>query len=82
MGLIQTCLKIYGRDTVCFLPEKQQAAFVITFICLAAAIVCVSGTVILLVLSRWKSVVMKYARWLGFIASKQPEFGDKCWTYD
>jgi uncharacterized membrane protein YidH (DUF202 family) len=41
-----------------------------TFICILFGILLVTITIVLLAISYWKYTVMKYARWLGFVASK------------
>ncbi|ESO84077.1 hypothetical protein LOTGIDRAFT_211017 [Lottia gigantea] len=68
IGLLQTCLTIYGRPPICFSPEPVRAEWVLTFICVVLGIMCISITVILLGLSLWEYRVMKFARWLGFVA--------------
>ena len=70
IGLLQTCVTIYGREMTCFTPETLRAEWVITFLCIAAGVICVTITIILLAVSYWKYSVMKFARWLGFAASK------------
>ena len=70
IGLLRTCLKIYNRDSTCFVPGAYQPVFILTFICIVSAVFCVTTTVSLLVVSRWKEGVKKYASWFGFVASK------------
>ena len=68
IGLLKTCFTIYGREMTCFPPEKLRPEWVLTFMCISGGIACVTITVILLISSKWKPQVMKYARWLGFVA--------------
>lgn len=68
IGLLKTCLTIYGREMTCFQPERLRPEWVLTFLCISAGIACVATTVVLLIIARWKNNVMKYARWLGFVA--------------
>jgi len=68
IGLLQTCLTIYNRSTECFTPEDVRPEWLLTFMLITAGIVCISITILLLGLSYWKYNVIKFARWLGFIA--------------
>lgn len=68
IGLVQTCVTIYGRDTSCFTPDNIRGEWILTFACIALGIICVTITIILLSVSYWKYSVMKFARWLGFVA--------------
>lgn len=70
IGLLQTCLTIYNRQMDCFTPSDIQPEWLLTFMFIASGIICVTITIVMLSLSYWKYDVMKYARWLGFIASK------------
>ena len=70
IGLLQTCVTIYGRSTNCFTPDNVRGEWMLTFACIALGIICVTVTIILLAVSYWKYTVMKFARWLGFVASK------------
>jgi lariat debranching enzyme len=40
----------------------------LTFLCITGGVICVSITIVLLAISYWKYGVMKFARWLGFVA--------------
>ena len=55
---------------MCFVPSPVRGEWLLTFICIILGIMCISVTIILLAFSYWKFRVMKYARWLGFVASK------------
>lgn len=68
IGLMKTCLQAYGRSPVCFMPSPVRGEWLLTFICIILGIICISVTIILLAFSYWKFRVMKYARWLGFVA--------------
>ena len=68
IGLLQTCLTIYGRDKECF--EVFRPLWVLTFLCVAIGVICITTAIILLAISYWKCSTMKFARWSGFIASK------------
>ncbi len=70
IGLLQTCVTIYGRPTTCFTPDNIRGEWVLTFLCITIGVICVTITIILLAISYWKYEVVKYARWLGFTASK------------
>lgn len=68
IGLLQTCLTIYNRQMDCFTPSDIQPEWLLTFMFIASGIICITITIVMLSLSYWKYDVMKYARWLGFIA--------------
>lgn len=68
IGLLQTCVTIYGRPTTCFTPDNIRAEWLLTFLCITGGVICVSITIVLLAISYWKYGVMKFARWLGFVA--------------
>lgn len=70
IGLLQTCLTIHGRETSCFTPDHLRSEWILTFLCITAGILCITVTIILLGVSYWMYNVMKFARWLGFVASK------------
>jgi len=68
IGLLRTCVTIYGRPTTCFTPDNIRGEWMFTFLCILLGIIFVTITIILLAISYWKREVMKYARWLGFVA--------------
>ncbi|KAK2192000.1 hypothetical protein NP493_41g04053 [Ridgeia piscesae] len=68
IGLLQTCLTIHGRDTSCFTPDHLRSEWILTFLCITAGILCITVTIVLLGVSYWMYNVMKFARWLGFVA--------------
>ncbi|XP_064618844.1 modulator of smoothened protein-like [Lineus longissimus] len=68
IGLLKTCLTIHHRSEVCYTPEPIRAEWMFTFICILFGIFLVTITIVLLAISYWKYTVMKYARWLGFVA--------------
>ena len=70
IGLLQTCVTIYGRPTHCFTPDHIRGEWMFTFLCIVLGIIFVTVTIVLLAVSYWKYEVMKYARWLGFAASE------------
>jgi hypothetical protein len=70
IGLLHTCLTITGRTTECFTPKETRHEWMLTFLCIIVGIACVSVTIVLLGISYWKYRVMKFARWLGFVASE------------
>jgi len=70
IGLLQTCLTIHGRDTSCFTPDHLRSEWILTFLCITAGILCITVTIVLLGVSYWMYNVMKFARWLGFVASE------------
>lgn len=68
IGLLQTCVKIYGRAPTCFTPDNIRGEWILTFLCIIGGVLCVTATIVLLTVSYWKYNFMKYARWLGFAA--------------
>lgn len=74
IGLLKTCLVIYNRPMECYTPDSIQPEWLLTFLLILAGVICVTATICLLILSCWKMDVMKFARWLGFIASKMTPY--------
>lgn len=68
IGLLQSCISIYGRKEQCFINTNLTSEFMITLVLIVLGIVCVTGAVILLALSSWNPRVVAYARWVGFTA--------------
>lgn len=68
IGLLKTCLTIHGRSEVCYQPKPIRAEWMLTFSCILLGVILVTVTIILLAASYWKYHMMKYARWLGFVA--------------
>lgn len=67
LGLIQTCMTIYGRTQLCYAPNLQPE-WMLTLICIIIGCLCVTITIVLLVISQWNMYVVSYARWVGFSA--------------
>lgn len=68
LGLLQTCLTIYGRPgTTCF-PSQLQPEWMLALICIFAGCTFITATTILLVVSHWNMAIVHYARWMGFTA--------------
>ncbi|XP_076312297.1 uncharacterized protein C16orf52 homolog A-like [Tachypleus tridentatus] len=67
IGLMQTCMTIYGRPQLCFSPSLQPE-WMLTLICIVIGALCVTATFGLLFMSRWNIHVIPYARWVGFSA--------------
>ncbi|XP_076339252.1 uncharacterized protein C16orf52 homolog A-like isoform X2 [Tachypleus tridentatus] len=68
IGLVQTCMTIYGRSQLCFSPNLQPE-WMLTLICIIIGALCVTATIGLLFMSRWNMHVIHYARWVGFSAT-------------
>lgn len=67
LGLMSSCMTIYGRSQTCYTPALQPE-WSLTLICIIMGCSCVTGTIILLAISRWNLEVIPYARWVGFSA--------------
>jgi len=50
------------------MPSPVRAEWLLAFVCIMLGIICISITIVLLGLSYWEYRVMKFARWLGFVA--------------
>ncbi|XP_054168376.1 uncharacterized protein C16orf52 homolog A-like [Oppia nitens] len=70
LGLLRSCVAIYGRNTYCF-PPRLQTEWTLTLISIIGGCVCVTTTVILFIVSNWNHSVISSARWFGFAAMVQ-----------
>ena len=68
IGLLKTCLTVYGRQSICFAPDPVRGEWLLTFVCIMLGVLCISVTVIFLILSYWQFWAVKFARWMGFLA--------------
>lgn len=73
LGLLQTCMTIYGRSQVCVTPQLHPE-WMLTLICVILGAMCVTATIILLVASHYYLHFISYARWVGFTASEYQLF--------
>lgn len=67
LGLLRTCMTIYGRPQLCFSPSLHPE-WMLSLICIIIGCFCVTATITLLIMSHWNSHVVPYARWVGFSA--------------
>ena len=67
LGLLQSCVSLYGRKPHCFVPSLESE-WMTTLVLIILGCLCVTGAVILLALSTWNPRVISYARWFGFSA--------------
>ncbi|KAI1291876.1 Inactive dipeptidyl peptidase 10 [Halotydeus destructor] len=67
LGLLQSCITLYGRKSHCYVPVLETE-WMVTLILIILGCLCVTGAVILLVLSSWNARVITHARWTGFAA--------------
>lgn len=67
LGLLQSCISLYGRKAHCFVPQLNRE-WMVTLVLIVLGCLCVTGAVILLALSSWSSRAVGYARWTGFAA--------------
>jgi hypothetical protein len=67
LGLLQSCITLYGRKPHCFIP-RLDGEWMLTLILIILGCLCATGAVILLALSSWNIRVISHARWVGFAA--------------
>ncbi|XP_037076666.1 LOW QUALITY PROTEIN: uncharacterized protein C16orf52 homolog A-like [Pollicipes pollicipes] len=67
LGLLWSCQTTRGRPEVCFVP-RLCAEWLVALVCLLCSCLCVSSTLLTLVLGHWSSQFQLAARWLGFAA--------------
>lgn len=67
LGLVSQCVTVFGRDTVCSSPTLSSE-WIMTLIFIICAIICLTATCCLLLLSERKAKALYYARLFGFIA--------------
>ncbi|XP_070580087.1 uncharacterized protein C16orf52 homolog A-like isoform X2 [Ptychodera flava] len=65
IGLTWQCQTIHGREPVCTGPNLS-AEWMTTLLFILLGIICLTVTWILLIVSHWKPIVLKYARWIAF----------------
>ncbi|XP_003745604.1 uncharacterized protein C16orf52 homolog B [Galendromus occidentalis] len=68
LGLLQTCITIYGRNGLTCYPPKLQIEWMITLTCIILGCGCITATTILLALAQRSAAIAYYARWSGFAA--------------
>ncbi|XP_006825506.1 uncharacterized protein C16orf52 homolog A-like [Saccoglossus kowalevskii] len=66
IGLTWQCQTIYGREPVCTGP-RLSPEWMTTLFFILLGVICLTVTWILLIVSHWKPVVLKYARWIAFV---------------
>jgi len=62
LGLMQSCLTIYNRPTVCYTPTLSSEWW-ITLIAILAGCLCVTSTLVLLFISIWERQLVHVAKW-------------------
>jgi len=67
LGLMQSCLTIYNRPTVCYTPDLSTEWW-ITLVSILAGCLCVTSTLVLLFISIWDRQLVHVAKWFGFAA--------------
>ncbi|XP_071814534.1 uncharacterized protein C16orf52 homolog A-like [Apostichopus japonicus] len=67
LGLLTQCMKVLGKETVCFKPSLSPEWF-LTLLLIIAAIICLTTTCILIIVSQRRYKALLYARWIGFIS--------------
>ncbi|XP_023340324.1 uncharacterized protein C16orf52 homolog A [Eurytemora carolleeae] len=67
LGLLQSCLTVYNRPSVCYTPDLSTEWW-ITLISILSGCGCITTTLVLLLASLWGGATALYAKWVGFAA--------------
>ncbi|XP_043198906.1 uncharacterized protein C16orf52 homolog B-like [Amphibalanus amphitrite] len=67
LGLLWSCQTSRGRPETCYVP-RLCPEWLLVLICLLCSCLCVSTTLLLLLLGTWSHRLYNAARWLGFAA--------------
>ena len=63
-------MTVYGRSEMCYTPRPLRGEWIVAFLCIVFGILCLSATIVSLVVSHYKQKAYIFAKWLGFVSSK------------
>ena len=70
LGLLWSCQTSRGRPETCYVPSLCPE-WLLVLVCLLCSCLCVSTTLVLLLLGAWSRRLYNAARWLGFAAGER-----------
>nr|ACO10283.1 C16orf52 homolog [Caligus rogercresseyi] len=68
LGLLQSCFTIYRRNSVCQTTDLTHPEWTISLLAILFGIFNISLTIVLIIVSQWRPVLLHYAKWIGFSA--------------
>ena len=71
LGLMRTCLTLHNRPQQCYNSELNSS-WLFTLIAIFAGCICLTITIVLMIVSHWDRTVAPYAKWIGFSAGNFP----------
>ena len=66
---MRTCLTLHNRPQECYNSELNSS-WLFTLIAIFAGCICLTVTIVLMIVSHWDRTVAPYAKWVGFSAGK------------
>ena len=73
LGLMRTCLTLNDRPQECYNSELNTP-WLFTLVAIFSGCICLTVTIVLMVISHWDRTVGPYAKWIGFSAGKKDKF--------
>lgn len=67
LGLMRTCLTLNDRPQECYNSELNTP-WLFTLVAIFSGCICLTVTIVLMVISHWDRTVGPYAKWIGFSA--------------
>ena len=67
LGLMRTCLTLHNRPQECYNSELNSS-WLFTLIAIFSGCICLTVTIVLMIVSHWDRTVAPYAKWIGFSA--------------
>ena len=73
LGLMRTCLTLNDRPQECYNSELNTP-WLFTLVAIFSGCICLTVTIVLMVISHWDRTVGPYAKWIGFSAGKKDKY--------
>jgi len=67
LGLMISCVTLHKRPAHCF-PPSLPWEWLLSLICVIVGVICVTTTLVLILMSAWRRNMTEYAKWMGFVA--------------
>ena len=70
---MRTCLTLNDRPQECYNSELNTP-WLFTLVAIFSGCICLTVTIVLMVISHWDRTVGPYAKWIGFSAGKKDKY--------
>ena len=70
---MRTCLTLNDRPQECYNSELNTP-WLFTLVAIFSGCICLTVTIVLMVISHWDRTVGPYAKWIGFSAGKNDKY--------